>query len=57
MTHRTRHRIGASAVALISLHVVAAVVVITGFARTLPVPGHAAEIERCRPRPSGDPAR
>jgi hypothetical protein len=48
---------GASAVALIALHVVTAVTVITGFARTLPASGHAARIERRRPRPSGDPAR
>ncbi len=48
---------GASAVALMSLHVVTAVVVITGFARTLPERGRAGTIERRRPRPSGDPAR
>jgi hypothetical protein len=48
---------GASAVALISLHVVTAVVVITGFARTLPGSSHSARVQRRRPRPSGDPAR
>jgi predicted NBD/HSP70 family sugar kinase len=48
---------GASAVALISLHVVTAVVVITGFARTLPAHGHAGEFGRRRTRPGGDPAR
>lgn len=44
---------GASAAALILLHVVTAGVVVTGFARTLPGRGHPRRIDR----PSGDPAR
>jgi hypothetical protein len=49
-------RTAASAVALIFLHIVTAVVVITGFARTLPA--RATErIERRRSQPSRDPAR
>jgi Family of unknown function (DUF6069) len=48
---------GASAAALILLHVVTAVVVMTGFARTLPGRGHARSIDRRPSRPSGDPAR
>jgi hypothetical protein len=48
---------GASAVALISLHVVTAVVVISGFVRTLPARGRVARIDRRGSRPSGDPAR
>ena len=47
---------GASAVALIFLHVVTAVVVITGFARTLPVRGRR-DANRGPAEPSGDPAR
>ena len=46
---------GTSAVALIFLHVVTAVVVITGFARTLPADGHA-HVSSAVGRPSGDPA-
>jgi Family of unknown function (DUF6069) len=44
---------GASAVALLLLHVVTAVVVMTGFARTLSVPAH----DRRSSQASGDPAR
>jgi Family of unknown function (DUF6069) len=46
---------GASAVALITLHIATAVVVINGFARTLPAYRFAV-IRRARQRPGGDPA-
>jgi Family of unknown function (DUF6069) len=48
---------GASAVALMCMHVVTAVVVIGGFAATLPARGSAGESRSTNLRPSGDPAR
>ena len=47
---------GASSVALIALHVVTAVVLISGFAVTLPVYHRAGETRPARPLPGHDPA-
>jgi ABC-type Co2+ transport system permease subunit len=48
---------GASSVALIALHVVTAVVVISGFVSTLPVHRSAGGTPRARPLAGNDPAR